>query len=159
MSLQLVAMINGERVVASVADDQLLCDFLRDEMELLGTHVGCLEGVCGTCTVLVDGSHVRSCLVLAAQVDGCSVLTVEGLAGPGSLHPLQRAFIESGAIQCGFCTSGMLMASKALLDEYPVPTEQQIREALAGQLCRCTGYGKIVDAVLSAATKLDSKPG
>jgi aerobic carbon-monoxide dehydrogenase small subunit len=159
MSLQLVAMINGERVVASVADDQLLCDFLRDEMELLGTHVGCLEGVCGTCTVLVDGSHVRSCLVLAAQVDGCSVLTVEGLAGPGSLHPLQRAFIESGAIQCGFCTSGMLMASKALLDEYPVPTEQQIREALAGNLCRCTGYAKIVDAVLSAATKLDSKPG
>jgi aerobic carbon-monoxide dehydrogenase small subunit len=159
MSLQLVAMINGERVVASVVDDQLLCDFLRDEMELLGTHVGCLEGVCGTCTVLVDGRQVRSCLVLAAQVDGCSVLTVEGLAGPGSLHPLQRAFIESGAIQCGFCTSGMLMASKALLDEYPVPTEQQIREALAGNLCRCTGYGKVVDAVLSAATKIESKPG
>jgi aerobic carbon-monoxide dehydrogenase small subunit len=158
MSLPLVAMINGERVVAGVADDELLCDFLRDEMELLGTHVGCLEGVCGTCTVLVDGSHVRSCLVLAAQVDGCSVLTVEGLAGPGSLHPLQRAFIESGAIQCGFCTSGMLMASKALLDEYPVPTEQQIREALAGNLCRCTGYAKIVDAVLSAAAKMDSKP-
>jgi aerobic carbon-monoxide dehydrogenase small subunit len=158
MSLPLVAMINGERVVAGVADDELLCDFLRDEMELLGTHVGCLEGVCGTCTVLVDGRQVRSCLVLAAQVDGCSVLTVEGLAGPGSLHPLQRAFIESGAIQCGFCTSGMLMASKALLDEYPVPTEQQIREALAGNLCRCTGYAKIVDAVLSAATKMDSKP-
>jgi aerobic carbon-monoxide dehydrogenase small subunit len=158
VSVQLAAVVNGERVVASVADDQLLCDFLRDEMELLGTHVGCLEGVCGSCTVLVDGRQVRSCLLLAAQVDGCSVLTVEGLAAPGSLHPLQRAFIESGAIQCGFCTSGMLMASKALLDEYPVPSEQQIREALAGNLCRCTGYGKIVEAVLSAATKIESKP-
>lgn len=154
----MTTLINGDTVVASVADDQLLCDFLRDELELLGTHVGCGEGVCGSCTLLVDGRQVRSCLILAAQVDGCSVLTVEGLATHGSLHPLQQAFIECGAIQCGFCTSGMLLASKALLDECPNPTEQQIREGLAGNLCRCTGYGKIVESVASAAARMASKP-
>jgi len=158
VSVQLATIINGETVVASVGDAQLLCDFLRDEMELTGTHVGCGEGVCGSCTVLVDGRQVRSCIMLAAQVDGCSVLTVEGLAARGSLHPLQRAFIECGAIQCGFCTSGMLLASKALLDVCPDPTDQQIREGLAGNLCRCTGYGKIVEAVARAAVSMRQNP-
>jgi len=154
MAVEISAAINGERVTRHVPDDQLLCDFLREGLGLLGTRVGCNEGVCGSCTVLVDGQQVRACLMLAAQVDGCDVLTVEGLAtGPRrrELHPLQRAFIEYGAVQCGFCTSGLLIASKALLDANPHPTEAEIREALAGNLCRCTGYGKVVEAVAAAA--------
>jgi aerobic-type carbon monoxide dehydrogenase small subunit (CoxS/CutS family) len=149
--IEIEATINRQRVARAVADDRLLCDFLRDDLGLFGTRVGCNEGVCGSCTVLVDGEQVRGCLMLAAQVDGCAVLTVEGLAEGSTLHPLQRAFVEHGAVQCGFCTAGMLMTARALLDANPRPTEPEIRDALAGNLCRCTGYGKIVEAVLAAA--------
>ncbi|SRR5579884_2422417 len=151
MAIQISATINGERVARAAEDSQLLCDFLRDELGLYGTRVGCGEGVCGSCTVLVDGAQVRSCLMLAPQIDGCTVLTVEGLAPPGELHPLQRAFVEAGAIQCGYCTPGLLIAASALLDENPAPSEAEIREGLAGNLCRCTGYAKIVEAVAAAA--------
>jgi len=149
--IEIVVTVNRERVGRSVADDLLLCDFLRDSLGLFGTRVGCNEGVCGSCAVLVDGQQVRGCLMLAAQVDGCEVLTVEGLASGGALHPLQRAFIDHGAVQCGFCTAGMLIAAKALLDATPRPTEAEVRDALAGNLCRCTGYGKIVEAIMAAA--------
>src|SRR4051812_35964495 len=154
VAIDVSATINDERVAQAVDDGQLLCDFLRDTLGLYGTRVGCGEGVCGSCTVLLDGVPVRSCLVLAAQVDGCAVLTVEGLAPPGSLHPLQRAFVEGGAIQCGYCTPGLLIAAKALLNENPSPSEAEIREGLAGNLCRCTGYGKVVAAGASAAQAL-----
>src|SRR6266511_2766742 len=116
MAVEISAAINGERVTRHVPDDQLLCDFLREGLGLVGTRVGCNEGVCGSCTVLVDGEQVRGCLMLAAQVDGCDVLTVEGLASGPELHPLQRAFVDHGAVQCGFCTAGILMTAKALLD-------------------------------------------
>jgi carbon-monoxide dehydrogenase small subunit len=148
--IEVVATVNRERILRAVPDDQLLCDFLREGLGLLGTRVGCNEGVCGSCTVLVDGCEVRGCLMLAAQVDGCEVLTVEGLARGRELHPLQRAFVEFGAVQCGFCTAGILMTATALLDANPHPTEAEIREALAGNLCRCTGYGKVIEAVLAA---------
>ena len=154
MAIDVSATITDERVARAVEDDQLLCDFLRDSLGLYGTRVGCGEGACGSCTVLLDGVPVRSCLVLAAQVDGCAVLTVEGLAPAGGLHPLQRAFVEVGAIQCGYCTPGLLIAAKVLLDENPSPSEAEIREGLAGNLCRCTGYGKIVEGVATAARAL-----
>jgi carbon-monoxide dehydrogenase small subunit len=149
--IEIVVTVNGERVGLSAADDLLLCDFLRESLGLVGTRVGCNEGVCGSCTVLVDGELVRGCLMLAAQVDGCEVLTVEGLAGGGQLHPLQRAFVEHGAVQCGFCTAGMLLTAKVLLDSTPRPSPAEVRDALAGNLCRCTGYGTIVEAVMAAA--------
>jgi carbon-monoxide dehydrogenase small subunit len=148
------ATINGQPIACAVPDGRLLSEFLRQELGLFGTRVGCGEGTCGTCTVLVDQQPVRSCLMLAAQIDGCQVLTVEGLSEGVALHPLQTAFVEHGAVQCGFCTSGMLMAAKALLDETPTPTEAEIRLALAGNLCRCTGYAAVVDAVLAAAEHL-----
>jgi aerobic-type carbon monoxide dehydrogenase small subunit (CoxS/CutS family) len=156
--IEIVVTVNGEQVSRSVADDLLLCDFLRESLGLVGTRVGCNEGVCGNCTVLVDGELVRGCLMLAAQVDGCEVLSVEGLASGGTLHPLQRAFVEHGAIQCGFCTAGMLLTAKVLLDATPRPSPAEIRDALAGNLCRCTGYGKIIDAVMAAA-ELAACPG
>ena len=162
MPIEISVTINQDPVTASVLDHQLLCDFLRDERGLLGTRVGCNEGVCGSCTILVDGQQIRSCLMLAAQADGREVLTVEGLAtGPGGrdLHPLQRAFIEYGAIQCGFCTAGLLMASKALLDANPQPTEAEILEGLAGNLCRCTGYVKVAQAVAAAGQMLAAGDG
>jgi carbon-monoxide dehydrogenase small subunit len=126
-------------------------DLLRDGLSLMGTKDGCGEGVCGTCTVLADGRPIRACLVLAAHVRGGSLVTVEGLETDGRLDPLQTAFAEHGAAQCGFCTPGMLLAAKALLAENAAPTEHDVREALAGNLCRCTGYSKIVEAVLAAA--------
>ena len=133
----------------------LLIDFLRDELALTGTHAGCEQGVCGACTVLVDGEATRSCLLFAVQLDGASVRTVESLAGPdGVLHPLQQAFTENHGLQCGFCTPGMLMAACALLERTPQPETQDIEESLSGNLCRCTGYQNIVRAVLSAASDL-----
>jgi carbon-monoxide dehydrogenase small subunit len=160
--IEISVTINQDPVTARIPDHLLLCDFLRDERGLLGTRVGCNEGVCGSCTVLVDGQQIRSCLMLAAQVDGREILTVEGLAtGPGGrdLHPLQRAFIEYGAIQCGFCTAGLLMASKALLDANPQPTPAEILDGLAGNLCRCTGYSKVAEAVAAAAHVLAAGDG
>jgi len=128
-----------------------LASVIREQLGLLGTKVSCGEGECGACTVILDGKAVNSCMVLAPEVDGCSVLTIEGLAKNGELHPIQTAFIEEGAVQCGFCTPGMVMSSKALLDENPEPSEDQIREALAGNLCRCTGYHRIINAVNAVA--------
>jgi carbon-monoxide dehydrogenase small subunit len=140
--------VNGTSHERSVEPRLLLSDFLRHELGLTGTHVGCEHGVCGACTVLVDGAAVRSCLLFTVQADGCEVVTVEGLAPVGEgLHPLQSAFREAHALQCGFCTAGFLMTLVPFLAENPDPTDAEIREAISGNLCRCTGYQNIVDAV------------
>ncbi|MBS7652988.1 MAG: (2Fe-2S)-binding protein [Candidatus Bathyarchaeia archaeon] len=143
--------LNGRKKSVDVEPNQLLLNLLRDELGLTGTKYGCGIGMCGACTVLLDGEPVLSCLTLAAEVDGKTVETIEGLGEGGSLDPLQEAFMETGAIQCGFCTPGFIMAAKALLKENPEPTEKEIREYLKGNLCRCTGYVNIVKAVKSAA--------
>lgn len=143
--------VNGKRAEGTVEPRLLLSDFLRHELGLTGTHVGCEHGVCGACTVLVDGEAVRSCLMFAVQADGRAVETVEGLAANGELHPLQVAFRDSHALQCGFCTPGMLMTLVPFLRDHLDPDEHTIREALAGNLCRCTGYANIVAAVKRAA--------
>lgn len=146
--------INGESYGFRVPVNRTLLQLLRDDLGLTGTKEGCGEGDCGACTVLLDGKAVNSCLVLAVEADGKKVVTVEGLAQNGQLHPLQQAFIEEGAVQCGFCTPGMLLAAKGLLDENPSPTEAEIRQAIAGNLCRCTGYVRIVKAIQTAAQRL-----
>jgi aerobic-type carbon monoxide dehydrogenase small subunit (CoxS/CutS family) len=147
--------VNGKPASAEVESRMLLSDFLRHELELTGTHVGCEHGVCGACTILLDGQAVRSCLLFAVQADGHNVMTVEGLAAnEQSLHPLQQAFWETHGLQCGFCTPGILMTMKAFLEENPDPSEHEVREALSGNLCRCTGYQHIVEAVQLAASKL-----
>jgi aerobic carbon-monoxide dehydrogenase small subunit len=143
--------LNGRPCVAEAPDHWTVLDLLRDGLDLLGTKYGCGEGVCGTCTVLADGRPIRACLVLAAHVRGRALVTVEGLETDGRLDPLQIAFAERGAAQCGFCTPGILLAAKALLIDKPAPTADEAREALSGNLCRCTGYTKIVEAVLAAA--------
>ncbi len=143
--------INGEPVEAAVSTNQTLVQFLREDMGLTGTKHGCGLGDCGACTVLMDGKAVNSCLVLAIQADRTAIMTIEGLAENGNLHPLQQAFVDKGAIQCGFCTPGMILSAKALLDEKPNPSELEIRTAISGNLCRCTGYQKIVQAVDEAA--------
>ncbi len=144
--------VNGVPYEREVEARLLLSDFLRHELGLTGTHVGCEHGVCGACTVLLDGEPVRSCLLFAVQVHGHRIETVEGLApGEGELHPLQRAFWEKHGLQCGYCTPGMLMVLKAFLEEHPEPTEEEIREAISGNLCRCTGYQNIVEAARYAA--------
>jgi carbon-monoxide dehydrogenase small subunit len=147
--------VNGRRHERAVEPRMLLVDFLRGELRLTGTHVGCAHGSCGACTVLIDGRAGRSCTTLALQAEGADVRTVESLAGPGApLHPIQQAFHECHALQCGYCTPGFLMATSQLLQDYPEPSEKQIRAGLAGNLCRCTGYVNIVRAVKLAATKL-----
>ncbi len=143
--------VNGEPVEAAVSQNQTLVQFLREDLGLTGTKHGCGLGDCGACTVILDGKAVNSCLVLAVQANGCEVLTIEGLAENGKLHPIQQAFVDKGAIQCGFCTPGMILSAKALLEEKPNPTELEIRTALSGNLCRCTGYQKIVEAIDEAA--------
>lgn len=145
--------LNGRRRRVDVEPNQLLLNLLRDEFGLTGAKYGCGIGVCGACTVLLDGEPVLSCLILAVEVDGKTVETIEGLGEGGRLDPLQEAFIETGAIQCGFCTPGFIMAAKALLEENPEPTEREIREYLKGNLCRCTGYVNIVKAVKLAAER------
>lgn len=142
--------VNGEEHEVYSEPWQVLRDVLRDELGLTGVKEGCTTGNCGACTVLVDGKAVKSCLVLACQVEGKDILTIEGLSKNGELHPLQRAFIEHFAVQCGFCTPGMIMTAKGLLDEKPDATEEDIKHGLHGNLCRCTGYVKIVEAVLAA---------
>jgi aerobic-type carbon monoxide dehydrogenase small subunit (CoxS/CutS family) len=146
--------VNGEEVTAQVASQQTLLEFLRDELNLTGTKEGCGDGECGACTVILNGQPVRSCLLLAVEADGAVVETIEGLADGAHLHPVQKAFVEAGAIQCGFCTPGLVLAVKALLDRHPHPTEEQIQEALGGHLCRCTGYETIFKAVHAAASYL-----
>jgi carbon-monoxide dehydrogenase small subunit len=143
--------VNGEEYETVVAPNQTLVEILRDGLNLTGTKEGCGEGACGTCTVLLDGKPVRSCLILAVEVQGREITTIEGLAPMGELHPVQKAFVEYGAIQCGFCAPGMILTTKALLDENPSPTEQEARQAISGNVCRCTGYTKIVEAALKAA--------
>jgi carbon-monoxide dehydrogenase small subunit len=143
--------VNGETVHLAVSPDASLLDALREDLELTGTKQGCGEGECGACSVLLNGKVVNSCLVLAVECAGAEVLTIEGLGRLGKLHPLQEAFVQNGAVQCGFCTPGMIIAAYALLKENPSPSEADVRRALEGNLCRCTGYRKIIDAVLAAA--------
>ena len=143
--------INGKEYTEDVEPRLLLSDFLRHQLGLTGTHVGCEHGVCGACTIIVEGQSIRSCLLFAVQANGRSITTVEGLANAnGDLHPLQEAFWEEHALQCGFCTPGFLMTLQPYLEENPNPTEEEIREALSGNLCRCTGYQHIVNAVKRA---------
>ena len=146
--------VNGKKYEVETEPRRLLADFIREDLGLKGTHVGCEHGVCGACTILLDGSAVRSCLLFAVQANGAEITTVEGLARKGELHPLQEAFIEHHGLQCGFCTPGILLSAVDFLKEYPNPTEEQIREGISGSLCRCTGYAAIVDAILAAARKL-----
>jgi carbon-monoxide dehydrogenase small subunit len=146
------ARINGTGYAREVETRLLLSDFLRDELGLTGTRIGCEHGVCGACTVLVDGLPMRSCLMFAVQAQGREIETVEGLAAGDTLHPLQQAFHDAHALQCGYCTAGILMTMVAFLAENPSPDEPAVREALSGNLCRCTGYQHIVDAVLAAAS-------
>jgi aerobic carbon-monoxide dehydrogenase small subunit len=143
--------VNGRATAEEVEDRTLLVHYLRDQLGLTGTNIGCDTTSCGACTVLLDGESVKSCTVLAAQADGHSVTTVEGLATGGDLHPVQRAFREQHGLQCGFCTPGMMMASVSLLAENPKPTRDEVRAALEGNLCRCTGYHNIVSAVMDAS--------
>lgn len=146
--------VNGAEHLASVDVRKTLVDFIREDLGLTGTHVGCEHGVCGACTILLDEAAVRSCLLFAVQADGADIMTVEGLGTPDRLHPLQQAFQDHHGLQCGFCTPGFLMSMLAFLRENPTPTDQQIREALGGNLCRCTGYQGIVEAVRDAAQRL-----
>ncbi|WP_425058284.1 (2Fe-2S)-binding protein [Sporomusa carbonis] len=152
MSKRLITFIlNGQKTEIEVEPTLLLVDMLRNRLGLTGTKIGCGEGDCGACTVLLDGKTVNSCLILAVQVAGHEVITVEGLGDYDKLHPLQEAFIAEGAVQCGFCTPGMLLSAKALLDENPQPTRQQIARHISGNLCRCTGYAKIINAIEKVA--------
>jgi aerobic-type carbon monoxide dehydrogenase small subunit (CoxS/CutS family) len=141
--------VNGERVERDVDARRLLVHFLRDELDLTGTHVGCDTGNCGACTVIVNGQAIKSCMMLAIQADGARIETVEGLSRDGELHPLQQAFSAHHGLQCGYCTPGMLMSAKHLLDTNPEPTDNEIRRAIQGNICRCTGYAGIVDAIRS----------
>ena len=147
--------VNGEDVDAVVKDNLTLLDFLRDQLCLTGTKKGCEQGECGACTVLLDGKPVNSCCTLAVECGGHKVVTIEGIAQNGQLHPLQKQFIEKWAMQCGYCTPGMIMSAKALLDVNPHPTELEIREAIEGNLCRCTGYAKIVEAIQAAVAEMN----
>ena len=149
--------LNGKSISREVPAHRLLLDFLRDEIGLTGTKEGCGTGDCGACTVYLNGKAVNSCLVLSGELDGAEIITIEGLKIGEELHPIQKAFLEDGGAQCGYCTPGMLMMSKALLDENPSPTDEEIRFALSGNLCRCTGYAKIVQAVQDAAALMRAK--
>jgi aerobic-type carbon monoxide dehydrogenase small subunit (CoxS/CutS family) len=152
---EITLSVNGASYTRRIEARLLLSDFLRHDLGLAGTHVGCEHGVCGACTILLDGEPVRSCLMLAVQAKGGEVSTVEGLAGKdGTYHPLQQAMHDHHGLQCGYCTPGILMTMSAFLDEHSSPSESEVREALSGNLCRCTGYQNIVDAVLSAAARM-----
>jgi len=147
-------VINGNRATVKTASSSTLLEMIREKLHLTGAKEGCGKGECGACTVLVNGEPVNSCLMLAAQVEGKRVETIEGLARGEQLHPLQKAFVQEGAVQCGYCTPGMIMSAKALLDRKKNPTKQEIKQALSGNLCRCTGYTKIIKAVESAVANL-----
>lgn len=153
-TIDLKIKVNGINYCLTVPSHKTLLQVLREECGLMGTKEGCGEGECGACTVLIDGKTVTSCLMLAGQANGKEIMTIEGLAKNGELHPLQKAFIDKGAVQCGFCSPGMLLSAKALLDENAKPSELEVKEALSGNTCRCTGYKKIVEAVLSAAENM-----
>jgi aerobic carbon-monoxide dehydrogenase small subunit len=147
--------INGDSYRIAVQPNEFLADVLRNKLDLTGTKTACDMGVCGSCTVLLDGLPVSSCLTLAVDAEGKEITTIEGMESPGGeLHPVQEAFLDKGAVQCGFCTAGMVMTAKGFLDKNPNPTEPEIRQALSGNICRCTGYAKIVEAVEDAAKKM-----
>ncbi len=170
MKRSITLTVNGEACVGDAEPRTLLVHFLRDQLGLTGTHVGCVVGECGACSILVDGALVKSCLMLAVQADGCAVTTIEGLSTlgtsgtsgtpgtPGTLHPVQEAFVNRFGLQCGFCTPGFVMASHALLMRTPHPTEEEIRRDLSSNLCMCTGYVQIVEAVKEAAVRLEQWP-
>ncbi|HLH85880.1 MAG TPA: (2Fe-2S)-binding protein [Thermoplasmataceae archaeon] len=150
--------LNGNKVTADVEPRKLLVHFLRDDLKLTGTHIGCDTSNCGACTVLLDGRNVKSCTMLTVQADGHDVVTVEGLAVNGKLSPVQEGFWEKHGLQCGFCTPGIMLSAHALLARNPDPTEEEIREGISGNLCRCTGYMKIVEAIRYAADKMKAQP-
>jgi len=154
---RIAVKVNGVQYEREVEPRRLLVDFLRDDLELIGTHVGCEHGICGACTILFDGRAARSCLMFAIQADGAEVMTVEGLAGEGKLHPIQEAFREHHGLQCGFCTPGMLTTSYEFLNENPDPNEEDVRRAISGVLCRCTGYKQVIDSVMAAAVGMKGK--
>jgi carbon-monoxide dehydrogenase small subunit len=158
-TLEISLTVNGDRVKRSVPARLNLADFLRNELELTGTHVGCEHGVCGACTVRVDGEIVRGCLMFAVQADGCAVDTVEGLSDSREIEELQSAFVLYNALQCGFCTPGILIAAQALLRDQPNPSRERIREFLSGNYCRCTGYQAIVDAIEAVAKARQARSG
>lgn len=143
--------VNGEKEKREISPKMRLLDFIRNELNLTGTKEGCGEGECGACTIIVNGKAVLSCIMLAIEIDGAEIETIEGLSKNGELHIIQKKFIEHGAVQCGFCTPGMIMSAKALLDKKPEPTKEEIKDALEGNLCRCTGYKQIIEAVEEAA--------
>jgi carbon-monoxide dehydrogenase small subunit len=149
--------VNGVEYERLVEPRRLLVDFLRDDLELIGTHIGCEHGICGSCTVLFNGRAVRACLMFAVQADGAEIMTVEGLADGDQLHPLQAAFREKHGLQCGFCTPGMLISAYELLNENPNPSEAEVRKNMSGVLCRCTGYKQVADAVMEAAQQIRDK--
>jgi carbon-monoxide dehydrogenase small subunit len=153
---KLMMELNGREVMIDIEPSDLLVDVLRERLGLIGTKVGCREGECGACTVILDGKAIASCILPAMKAHGRKVVTVEGLSINGELDALQEAFIEKGAVQCGYCTPGMLMSAKALLEENPNPSEEEIKEAIAGNLCRCTGYFKIIEAIKSVAERAAS---
>ena len=157
MNMTIQFTLNGNPVRREVQTHRLLLDLLRDEIGMTGTKEGCGTGDCGACTVLMNGKPVNSCLILSGELAGANVVTIEGLKMGPELHPIQKTFLQDGGAQCGYCTPGMLMMSKALLDENPDPSEEEIRYALSGNLCRCTGYAKIVQAVQNAAKMLRTK--
>lgn len=146
--------INGEAYKRTVDVAQTLAEFLREELGLTGTKIGCNEGECGACTVIYNGKPVNSCLVTAAEIDGSDVLTIEGMAGD-EIHPLQQAFLDAGAVQCGFCTPGMIISAKAILDQNPHPTREYVRKNMEGNICRCTGYNRIIDGIMLAAERIN----
>ena len=152
--MKIQCIINGKQVGRDIEPDLRLLDFIRETLHLTGTKEGCGEGECGACTVLMDGVAVHSCLVLAMQADGATIITVEGLSKGHALHPIQQAYVDAGAVQCGFCTPGFIMATYALLQQTPDPTEEEILAGLEGNLCRCTGYSKILEAVKLSATRM-----
>jgi carbon-monoxide dehydrogenase small subunit len=157
MKKLITVTVNGEEYQVEVNPRELLLDMIRDTLNLTGTKRGCDTGDCGACTVLMEGKPVNSCLVLAVEADGADITTIEGLSKNGMLHPLQEAFVRHGAVQCGFCTPGMILTAKALIDENSNPTEEEICRAIAGNLCRCTGYVKIIEAIKAYAATVKSK--
>ena len=159
MARDITFTFNGNRMAARVEDDWTLLHFIREELGFTGTKEGCGGGECGACTVIVDGAAVNSCLYLVVELDGRSLVTIEGLAAAdGTLHPLQKAFVDHGGIQCGFCSPGMILSAKALLDENPTASDEEIKAAIAGNLCRCTGYVQIIDAIKSVRGKVEEGP-
>lgn len=157
MEYKIEFTVNGKKRTEKVTPSMRLLDLLRDELGLTGSKEGCGQGECGACSVIMDGKLVASCLILAAQADGSEIITIEGVRKGNDLHQIQKSFIEAGAVQCGFCTPGMIMATKDLLDKNPDPSSEEIKRGLSGNICRCTGYAKIFDAVKMSAEKLQSE--